>query len=100
MLAAHHAGVLAGLHQHAFGIVGRFPIDRRHAALLHAVELGIQRIVLAQDDGNDGQVVLARELEVALVAARHGHDRTGAVIAHDVVGHPHGTFSPFTGFTI
>ena len=94
MLAAHHAGVLAGLHQHAFGIVGRFPIDRRHAALLHAVELGIQRIVLAEDDGDDGQVVLARELEVALVAARHGHDRAGAVVADDVVGHPYGHLLP------
>ena len=37
---------------------------------------------------DDGQVEAAGELPVALVAARHGHDRAGAVTAQHVVGHP------------
>ncbi len=42
-----------------------------------------------QLDGRDRQVELAGELEVALVAARHGHDRPGAVAHQHVVGDPH-----------
>ena len=40
-------------------------------------------------DGGDRQPELAGELEVALVAARHGHDRAGAVAHQHVVGDPH-----------
>ena len=90
MLAADHAGVLAGLHELALGLVGFLPVDRRDDAILLVFELRIERIVLTQDDGDDGQVVLAGELEVALVAARDGHNRAGAVVGHDVVGDPHG----------
>ncbi len=39
-------------------------------------------------DGGDLEAVLAGELEVALVAARHGHDRPGAVAHQHVVGDP------------
>ncbi len=90
MLAADHTGVLAGLHELALGLVGFLPVDRGDDAILLVFELRIERIVLTQDDGDDGQVVLAGELEVALVAARDGHNRTGAVVGHDVVGDPHG----------
>jgi hypothetical protein len=38
------------------------------------------------DDDLNRQRVLARELEVALVVGRHGHDRAGAVAAEHVVG--------------
>ena len=38
------------------------------------------------DHARDGQVELARELEVALVVRRHGHDRTGPVAHEHVVG--------------
>ena len=90
MLAADHAGVLAGLHELALGLVGFLPVDRGDDAILLVFELRIERIILTQDDGDDGQVVLAGELEVALVAARDGHNRAGAVVGHDVVGDPHG----------
>ena len=39
-------------------------------------------------DRRDRQAELAGELEVALVAARHRHDRAGAVAHQDVVGDP------------
>ena len=90
MFSAYHAGVLARLHELALGLVGFLPIDRGDDAILLVFELRIERVVLTQDDGDDGQVVLAGELEVALVAARDGHDRASAVIGHDVVGNPHG----------
>ena len=97
MLAAHHAGVLAGLNQHTFGLVGFFPIDGGNLAFLHAVELGIQRIIFAQDNGDDGQVVLASKLEVALVAAGNRHYGTGAVIGNDVIGNPYGNLFAVNG---
>ena len=90
VLAARKAGVLAGLHQSALGLHGALPVDAGDHAALFVLELLEQRVVVAQDDGDDGQVVFLGELEVALVAARHCHDRTGAVIGHDVVGNPHG----------
>ena len=40
-------------------------------------------------DRGDRQAELAGELEVALVAARHRHDRAGAVAHQHVVGDPH-----------
>ena len=40
-------------------------------------------------DRRDRQVETAGELEVALVAARNGHDRPGAVAHEHVVGDPH-----------
>ena len=41
-------------------------------------------------DRDDRQSVLARELEVALVAAGYRHDGAGAVVHEHVVGHPDG----------
>ena len=90
MLAAREAGVLAGLHQSALSLHGALPVDAGDHAALFVLELLEQRVIAAQDDGDDGQVVFLGELEVALVAARHCHDRAGAVIGHDVVGNPHG----------
>ena len=47
---------------------------------------GVDRLrALGLDHDRDGQVVLARELEVALVVRRHRHDRAGAVL-HQHVG--------------
>ncbi len=40
------------------------------------------------DDHPDGQVEGAREVEVALVVRRHGHDRTVTVVGQHVVGGP------------
>ena len=90
MLAARKAGVLAGLHQSTLGLHGAIPIDAGDHTALFVFELLEQRVVVTQDDGDDGQVVFLGELEVALVAARHSHNRAGAVIGHDVVGNPHG----------
>jgi len=44
--------------------------------------------VAAGDDLDDRQLELARELPVALVVARHAHDRASAVARHHVVGDP------------
>ena len=90
MLAAHHAGVGAGLDQTAFGFHGAFPVDAGHDPVLLVCQLAIQGIVLGHDDGDDGQIVLAGEFEVALVAAGNGHDRTGTVVGDHIVGHPDG----------
>ena len=46
--------------------------------------------VRALDHAFDGQAVLGRELEVAVVVSGHGHDRARAVSRQHVVGHPHG----------
>ncbi len=70
MLAARHAGVRAGLHEDALGIERVVPRHLRAHALGNAADLGIERIVLGQDDRNDGQIVFAGELEIALIAAR------------------------------
>ena len=90
VLAAAHARVGTGLHEDALGGIGLRPVDCGHFTALLVLELRVQRIVLGQDDGDDGQIVLAGELEIALVAAGHGHDGAGAVVGHDVVAHPHG----------
>ena len=90
VLAAGEAGVLAGLHEGALGGHGGLPIDGGHDLLGLVTELLVERVVLLEHHRDDGQVVLAGELEVALVAAGHGHDGAGAVVGDDVVGHPHG----------
>ena len=41
------------------------------------------------NDLADGQSVFVRELEIALVVRRYGHDRAVAVSPEDVVGHPY-----------
>ena len=97
MLAAHHAGVLAGLHEEALGRHGRLPIDARHDALTLVLELGVEGVVLPHDDGDDGQVVLLGELEVALVAAGNCHDGARAVVGDDVVGDPDGHLDAVDG---
>ena len=90
VLTAGHARVGTGLHENALGGVGLRPVHRGHHAALLVLELRVQRVVLGQNDGDDGQIVLAGELEISLVAAGHGHDGAGAVVGHDVVAHPHG----------
>ena len=47
----------------------------------------------------DRQVECRREVEVALVVRRHGHDRARPVVDQDVVGDEDGSRSPFTGLT-
>ena len=89
MLAADHAGVLAGLDQRALAGERLLPIDGRDDRALLVLELVEQRIVIGEDDGDNGQVVLLGKLEVALVAARYGHDGAGSVIGDDVVGDPY-----------
>ena len=58
MLAADHTGVLAGLHELALGLVGFLPVDRGDDAILLVFELRIERVVLTQDDGDDGRSYL------------------------------------------
>ena len=53
-------------------------------AMLRRREPLVRRLL----DGRDVEAVDAGELEVALVAARHGHDRPGAVAHQHVVGDP------------
>ena len=89
-LAAAHAGELSGLHHDARLVAGRIPLHVLDDAPLFTRQTLEQRIAVAHDHGHDGQAVLARELEIALVARRHSHDSTGAVAGQDVVGHPHG----------
>ncbi len=90
MLATRKAGEAAGLDQTALGLHGLLPVDAGDDTILLVLQLLVQRVIVAQNDGDDGQVVLLGELEVTLVAARNGHDRAGAVVGHDVVGNPHG----------
>ena len=40
-------------------------------------------------NGNNWQLVFASKVEVALIAAWHGHDCAGSVAHQDVVGNPH-----------
>jgi hypothetical protein len=54
------------------------------AANVSAVALG------CLDHFDHGNPILLRKLEIALIMRRHGHDRSGAVAHHDVVGDPHG----------
>jgi hypothetical protein len=88
VLSALHARELAGLHEVALGCHGLVPVDVGHAQLALVLELVVEGIFLLADDGRDGQAVLTREVEVALVAAGDAHDGTGAVVEKDVVGNP------------
>ena len=97
MLAAGHAGVFARLHKRAFGGVRLGPINRSNHAVLLVFQLFEQRVVIAQDDGNDGQFVFASEFEVALVTARNSHNGTRAVIGDNVVGNPNGKLFAIDG---
>ena len=92
VLAAAHAGVLAGLDERALGSVGAIPVDGLGMEGIDGLAAGLDgsAIVIVQDNRHNRQVVLAGELKVALVAAGNGHDGTGAVVGHDVVGNPHG----------
>jgi len=92
VLATTHTGIFARLHERALGGVRRIPVNRLGMVGIDGLAGLLERLALIvhEDDGDDGQVVLASELEVALVAARHGHDGTGAIVGNDVVGHPHG----------
>ena len=82
MLATTHTGIFARLHERALGGVRRIPVDRLGMIGIDGLAGILERLALIvhEDDGNDGQVVLASELEVALVAAGNGHDGAGAVV--------------------
>ena len=88
VLAALEAGELAGLDEVALGVHGVVPVDGADANALLVLELRVERVVLLADDRHDVEVVLLGELEVALVAAGHAHDRAGAVVHEHVVGDP------------
>ena len=92
VLAAAHARVLAGLDKGALGSVGAIPVDGLGMEGIDGIAAGLDgsAVVIIQDDRHDGQVVLAGELKVALVAAGNGHDSAGAIVGHNVVGNPHG----------
>ena len=97
MFAAGHAGVFARLHKRAFSGVGLGPIDRSNHAILLVFQLLEQRIVIAQDDGNDGQIVFTSEFKVALVTAWNSHNGTRTVIGNDIVGNPNGQLFAIDG---
>jgi hypothetical protein len=60
---------------------------------------GVEVGALDLDDDAHGQVVGAREVEVALVVGGHRHDRAGAVVHEHVVGGVDRQRSPLTGLT-
>ena len=99
VLAAAHAGVLAGLDERALGSVGAIPVDGLGMEGIDGLAVGLDgcAVIIVQDDRHDRQVVLAGELKVALVAAGNGHDGAGAVVGHDVVGNPHGNLLAVDG---
>ena len=92
VLAAAHAGVLAGLDERALGSVGAIPVDGLGMEGIDGLAAGLDgsAIVIVQDDRHDRQVVLTGKLKVALVAAGNGHDGAGAVVGNDIIGNPHG----------
>ena len=92
VLAAAHAGVLAGLDERALGSVGAIPVDGLGMEGIDGLAAGLDgcAVVIVQDDRHDRQIILACELKVALVAAGNGHDGAGAVVGNNVVGNPHG----------
>ena len=92
VLATAHAGVLAGLDERTLGSVGAIPVDGLGMESIDGLAAGLDgsAVVIVQDDRHDGQVVLAGELKVALVAAGDSHNSAGAIVGHDVVGNPHG----------
>ena len=92
VLAAAHAGVLAGLDECALSSVGAIPVDGLGMEGIDGLTAGLDgsAVVIVQDDRHDGQVVLTGKLKVALVAAGNGHDGAGAVVGNDIIGNPHG----------
>ena len=90
MLAAAQTGVLARLHQNSFGCHSGIPINAGHHTIRLILELLVQRVILGADDGDNGQIVLACKLKVALVTARNRHNGARAVIGHHVIGNPNG----------
>ena len=70
VLAAAQPGELAGLHHHPAAGERLRPRHVVVRALRDARQLAEKRVVIGNDDRRDRQAVLARELEVALVAAR------------------------------
>ena len=92
VLAAAHAGILAGLDERALGSVGAIPVDGLGMEGIDSLAAGLDggAVLVVQNNRHDGQIVLAGEFEVTLVAAGNGHDGAGAVVGHDVVGNPHG----------
>ena len=70
----------------ALGIFDRHPVEKVGIDEHALARLGLAREELVgifgagSDHARDRQAVLGREFEVALVVARHRHDRAGAVI--------------------
>ena len=92
MLATAHAGVLAGLDERALGSVGAIPVNGLGMEGIDSLAAGLDgsTVIVIQDDRHDGQIILAGELKIALVAAGNGHDGAGAVVGNDIIGNPHG----------
>ena len=92
VLAAAHAGVLAGLDQRTLGSVGAVPVDGLGMEGIDGLAAGLDSgaIVIVQDNRHDRQVVLAGKLKVTLVAAGNGHDGAGAIVGNDIIRNPHG----------
>ena len=92
VLAAAHAGVLAGLDERALGSVGAIPVDGLGMEGIDGLAAGLDgsAIVIVQDDRHDGQIILTGKLKVTLVATGNGHDGTGTVVGNDIIGNPHG----------
>ena len=88
VVTAGHAGELPGLHHDAIAVEGLVPVHIGHLEVAHVGELGGKRTICRHHDRRDGQAVLARKLEVALVATGHGHDGASAVIGQHVIGNP------------
>ncbi len=55
------------------------------------------RFVDRTDDGDDGDIIFAREIEVALVVRGNAHDRPRTVIGEDIVGDPNRRLLPRDG---
>ena len=72
VLATTHTGIFARLHERALGGVRRIPVNRLGMVGIDGLAGLPKRLALIvhEDDGDDGQVILASELEVALVAAK------------------------------
>ena len=90
MFAAAKPRIFAALHQIAFRFHGFLPIHRSNHATFFFVQTRIQRVVFGADYGHNGQVIFFRKFKISLVAARHRHNSTCAVICHNIVRHPNG----------
>ena len=90
MLSAHKTGKFARLNQVAFGFHGAIPAYAADNKIALVFKFIIKRIGVFADNRGNFEVVLFSEIEIALVAARHAHNRAGTVIGKHVIGSPNG----------